>query len=239
MSFDMESIIVDELVQDIVQGKFQADSQLPSENELAGHYKVPRITVRNAYLKLEDMGYIYSKQGKGRFLKKKRQQIELMLTGKTSFTEKMEKLGHQLKTENVYCERITLNRKIYNRLQVKEKENVYRIGRLRILDGEPIALHISYVSESVFPEIATVGSQISSMFQYYRQCGYTNFDSSKSVLSIAFPTAKERELLQCHSLVPLLMIESDCIHQETGKVLESTKILYRGDAFTYDISTDL
>lgn len=238
MAFEMESIIVDELIQDIVQGQFKANSQLPSENELAGKYKVPRITVRNAYLKLEDMGYIYSKQGKGRFLKNKRQQIELMLTGKTSFTEKMEKLGHQLKTENVYFEEITFNSKIYARLHVSEEEEVYRIGRLRILDGEPIALHISYVAQSVFPDIASVGPHISSMFQYYRQNGYTDFESSKSVLSISFPTAAERELLQCHSLVPLIMIESDCVHSESGKVLECTKILYRGDAFTYDISAD-
>lgn len=238
MSFEVESIIVDDLIQDIVKGKFQADSQLPSENELASKYEVPRITVRNAYLKLEDMGYIYSKQGKGRFLKNKQQQIELMLTGKTSFTEKMKQLGRQLKTENVYCEEIPFNRKIFERLHVGEEEKVYRIGRLRILDGEPIALHISYVAQSVFPDISTVGTKISSMFQYYRQCGYSDFESSKSVLSVSFPTAAERKLLQCHSLVPLIMIESDCVHLITRQVLECTKILYRGDAFTYNLSVN-
>jgi GntR family transcriptional regulator len=238
MSVEMESLIVDELIQDIVQGKFPAEGQLPSENELAQQYQVPRITVRNAYLKLEDMGYIYSKQGKGRFLKKKRQQIELFLSGKTSFTEKMEKLGYHLETKNVFCEKISFDPRVYERLHVNEEAIVYRIGRLRILDGDPIALHISYVAHSVFPEIATVGSQISSMFQYYHQCGYTDFDSSKTLLSISFPTATERALLQCHSLVPLLLIETDCMDQKTGQVLECTKILYRGDSFTYDISAD-
>jgi len=233
----MESLIVDDLVQLIVQGKFQEDEQLPSENELAQQYQVPRITVRNAYLKLEDRGYIYSKQGKGRFLKKKRQQIELILTGKTSFSNKMKDLGYQLETQNLYCEKIDFNPKVYGRLQIDKEEVVYKIGRLRILDGDPIALHISFVSQSLFPEIVKVGPRITSMFQYYHQCGYDHFDSKKSVLSISFPTALEREMLQCQSLVPLLMIETDCLDQETGKVLEFTKVLYRGDAFTYDIST--
>lgn len=232
----MESIILDNLVQAITEERYSEDNQLPSENELAQHYHVPRIMVRNAYLKLEDMGYIYSKQGKGRFLKKKRQQIELVLTGKTSFTEKMKDLGYQLETKNLYCERIPLQPKIYERLQMDQEAAVYKIGRVRVLDGEPIALHISYISNAQFPTIEKDGPTITSIFDYYRHCGFSDFDSTKSVLSISFPTAAEREILQCNALVPLLMIETDCFDKQSGKILEFTKVLYRSDAFTYDIT---
>jgi GntR family transcriptional regulator len=234
----MESIILDDLVQAITEGRYLEEEQLPSENELAQHYQIPRIMVRNAYIKLEDMGYIYSKQGKGRFLKKKRKQIELVLTGRTSFTEKMKNLGYPLETKNLYCEPIHYHADIYERLQIDKKETVYKIGRVRILDGEPIALHISYLSSTQFPNIEKDGSSITSIFDYYRNCGFSEFGSTKSVLSISFPTTTQREILQCNALVPLLIIETDCFDKRTDKVLEFTRVLYRSDSFTYDITAD-
>ena len=135
----VESIIIDDIIQDIVLGKYKANDQFPSENELADHYQVPRIKVRNAYLKLEDMGYIYSQQGKGRFLKPKLRQIELHLAGSSSFSEKMKDAGYELETKNLGCEKIAYDPKIYAKLQVKQEDEVFKISRLRIIDGQPIS----------------------------------------------------------------------------------------------------
>lgn len=52
---DVEQMIVDDLLKSIMQDQFQENERLPSENELANLYKVPRIKIRNALLKLEEM----------------------------------------------------------------------------------------------------------------------------------------------------------------------------------------
>jgi len=233
-----ESLIIDDILQDIVQGKYKANDQFPSENELANHYQVPRIKVRNAYLKLEDMGYIYSQQGKGRFLKPKLQQIELHLSGSSSFSEKMKRAGYELETKNIGCEKIVYDPKIYANLQVGQDEEVFKISRLRIIDGQPLALHISYVAKSVFPQIEIEGNSIQSMFFYYADKGFTDFFSSKSYVSISFPTSVERSLLECTSLVPLFILQSDCVDAKQKNVLEYTKIIYRSDSFTYVIANE-
>jgi len=95
--------IIDDMMQQIVSKNIKPGAKLPSENELADKYHVPRITVRSALVKLEERGIVYSVQGKGRYLREKSKQIQLHLTGKTSFTEKMKQLGYDLKTENIYC----------------------------------------------------------------------------------------------------------------------------------------
>lgn len=225
-------------MQQINLKSFVPGEKLPSENELADKYKVPRMTVRNALVKLEERGYIYSKQGKGRFLKKESKQIQLHLTGRTSFTEKMEQAGYNLETININCERIEYDEHLYGILNVSESEAVYKISRLRLIDDEPIAIHSSYVSESIFPNIAMEGSRIGSMFAYYRSNGYMEFASRKTLLSIAFPTSKEQQILSCKSLVPLIIVESDCIDARNGNVLEHTRIVYRSDKFKYDITMD-
>ena len=238
ISLDMEAQIIDDIMERIVSRSIEHGKKLPSENELAKRYKVPRMTVRNALTKLEERGYIYSKQGKGRYLKEESMQIQLHLTGKTSFTDKMKQAGYKLKTENIVCEKIPYNEQTYNRLNMEETEEVYKVGRIRYINGEPIAIHYSFVSKKMFPQITEDGPKIESMFAYYRELGYKEFTSKKSLLSITFPTSDEQQLLSCKSMVPLIVVENDCIDVATNEVLEHTKILYRSDKFKYDISMD-
>ncbi len=238
MAEQIELMIIDDLIQEIVQGDYKPNDQFPSENELADHYRVPRIKVRNAFLKLEDMGYLYSKQGKGRFLKPKPRQIELHLIGSSSFSEKMKQAGYDLETQNLGCEKIAYDPKIYDNLNLQQHEEVFKISRLRIIDGVPIALHISYVAKSVFPQIEHEGASIQSMFAYYAEQGYSGFLSSKSHVSISFPTSVERSLFDCAPLVPLFVLQSDCIDANQLNVLEYTKIIYRSDSFTYVIAAE-
>ncbi|AQU80787.1 GntR family transcriptional regulator [Planococcus sp. S3-L1] len=236
MSVNKETQILDELMEKITLKKFVAGEKLPSENELANWYGVPRMTVRAALTKLEERGFIFSKQGKGRFLKEKSTLIKLHLTGKVSFTEKMQQAGYDLKTRLIRCEEAPYEEKIYNLLECESTDKVYKVSRIRIIGGQPIAIHHSFVSEKIFSEIATEGPHIRSMFAYYRQHGYSEFVDSNTLLSISFPTSAEQQLLLCKSMVPLLLVENDCIDEKTGKVLEHTKILYRSDKFTYDIT---
>ncbi|WP_336497410.1 GntR family transcriptional regulator [Psychrobacillus sp. FJAT-51614] len=234
----METQIIDDIMYRIVSRSMEHGEKLPSENELATKYKVPRMTVRNALTKLEERGYIYSKQGKGRYLKEEAMQIQLHLTGKTSFTDKMKQAGYELKTENFVCEKIDYNEQIYKILNLNKEESVFKVARIRYINEEPIAIHSSFVSETMFPRIAEDGPNIESMFAYYRNLGYKEFTSKKSLLSITFPTSNEQKLLSCKSMVPLIVVESDCIDVASNKVLEHTKILYRSDKFKYDITME-
>ncbi|RDW15852.1 GntR family transcriptional regulator [Oceanobacillus arenosus] len=229
---------MDDMMDRIVKRKLSPGEKLPSENELADEYRVPRMTVRNALTKFEERGYIYSKQGKGRYVKEASIPIQLSLTGRISFTDKMNQMGYDLMTSNIYCEKMDYEMEVYQKLNADEHDSVYRIGRLRYINGEPIAIHNSYVNESSFPEIKEDGPEIESMFAYYRKQGFSDFTSRKTMLSITFPTSKEQQLLSCKSMVPLIKVESDCIDIESKQVLEHTKILYRSDKFKYDITMD-
>ncbi|MDR3599245.1 MAG: GntR family transcriptional regulator [Desulfosporosinus sp.] len=233
MSNEME--ILDKLVSLIVSGKYNAHDKLPSENEIADQYKVPRITARKAYERLEELGYIYKKQGKGSYVKDRYRQIELVLTGDVSFSQKMIEKGYNFQSETIFCKEISYNKKIYDSLETAEEDKIFKVGRLRYIDQQPIALHISYVAKSVFSDIEVVGMNITSMFKYYNSKGYTEFCSKPSILSVSFPTKSQRKLLNCPSLIPLLVLESGCTDKKTGTVLEYLKIFYRSDCFSYVI----
>ncbi|KPU46292.1 mannosyl-D-glycerate transport/metabolism system repressor MngR [Oxobacter pfennigii] len=233
MRENIETLIVDDFMAQITEGRYKAHDKFPSENEMVDIYKVPRIIIRKAYARLEEMGYMYSIQGKGRYFKEKQEQIDLILSGKESFSKKMKDKGFELISKNMFCEKISYDQRIYDELKAHKKDKVYKIGRLRIVDKRPIALHISYVAKSLFSDIHMEGKDIISMFDYYKQKGYEKFDSTKSILSVSFPTTEEKNMLECANLVPILVLETNCIDSSTQKILEYTNILYRSDSFKY------
>jgi len=231
----MDDLIREKILQAILEGYYKWGEKLPSENQLAEEFLVPRMTVRKALLMLEDMGYVYSHQGKGRYLREKQARIPLNLTGEESFTEKLTREGYNLKTNTLSYKEILWNEKIARQIQASREDTIYRIERLRLLDGKPVAIHTSYLKESLFPDISIAGDSISSLYAYFKAHGFRSFYSSKSLVSISLPTMDEQNLLGCPPLVPLLVLESDSRDAATGTILQSTRILYRSDAFQYEI----
>lgn len=60
--------VYNQLYQDLIDGVYEKDSLLPSENILAAAYKVSRNTLRQALTILTQDGFIYKRQGKGTFV---------------------------------------------------------------------------------------------------------------------------------------------------------------------------
>ena len=230
-----KTVLVDRLISEIRKGNYQPNDKLPSENELADRFKVPRIVVRKAYERMQELGYIFSKQGKGSFVQNQKLQIPLILTGDVSFSEKMRELKYDFKTINLSCEKINYDSTTYHSLNAHHDDVVYKISRVRVVADCPIAVHTSFLAQSVFEHIESEGAGITSVFHYFRQQGYSDFEPMRTQLSVVFPNEAERDLLKCPSLVPLLLLESGCVDKKTGTVLEYSKITYRSDCFTYVI----
>lgn len=229
--------IVEDIIDDIEFGVYHADSQLPSENDLAKEYQLSRHDVRLAYDRLQNRGIIYTIPGVGRFVKANQKKILIELQGNTSFTEKMKQQGHALTTDLIDINIVEGGRSIFKAF-TNTAGQVVRIARLRIIDGEEAALHTSYISTETFGDILEVGNDLRSMYAYYRAHGFEDFYHETSVLYATLPSDYEREVLKCPSLVPVLVLETTCYDKATHQLVEISKIIYRSDRFVYGISKD-
>jgi GntR family transcriptional regulator len=225
--------IIDYLLVQMIEDVLKSGDKLPAESDMSERFRTTRINVRKAMERLIEMGYIEFQKNKGYFVKPKRKKLDLTMNGNESFSMKMKAMFMDYKSMNLGCEVIPYNQRIWTRLGIDKEQHVYQISRLRWIQNEPIALHVSYVSDYVFKSISSEGHDIESMFDYYISQGHRAFTSRQSILSISFPTLAEQKLFQCSGLIPLLMVETDCVDQVTGQVLEMTKILYKGDSFKY------
>lgn len=226
--------IVDVLINEFQHNKYAKDEKMPSENKMAARFQVPRSEIRKAYARLKEMGYIYAMQGYGSFFSGKRKRIRLLMNDE-SFSRKMTSMGLDYQSKTIGCKQIGGGSLIHTMLDIPYDEPVYKISRLRIINGEPAAIHISYLPERLFPTISQDGSTISSVYDYLHTCGYTDLKTENTQLAVAAPSKKERALLELQGYASCLVLTCKCLDQQSGAIVEIARTVYRSDRFIFEL----
>lgn len=225
--------IVDLIIQEFREDKYKKGEKMPSENKMAARFCVTRSEIRRAYDRLKELGYIYSMQGYGSFFSGKRDKIRLLMNDSQGFSQKMKSLGVAFETKNLGIQKIRDDSLIHDMLGVSRDETVYKLTRLRYLEGEPAAIHISYLAEDLFPQLKEDGPHIQSLHDYMRSCGYLHFKNDNSQVIVCPPTKKERSLLDIKGYASGLVLTSKCINETSNIVLEIERTIYRSDKFIF------
>lgn len=128
---------------EIQQGHLKPDEKLPSEHDLCAKFGVSRITVRRALQTLESSQLIYRCQGVGSFVGSGKTSQPLVRF--TDFMEDMRRAGLKGTSRVIQAIIEPAEGDVAERLQVKEGLKVYRLDRLRLGDGDPVAFDITYL----------------------------------------------------------------------------------------------
>lgn len=226
--------IADTLIKEFKQDVYRKGEKMPSENKMAVRFGVTRIEIRKAYEKLKELGYVYSMQGYGSFFSGKREKIKLFMNDQ-SFSQKMASLNLPLETRNIGCQKVQEDSLIHNMLKVPSIENIYKITRLRLMYGEPIAIHISYLPEGLFPSLSEDASNLTSVYDYMHNCGYTDLFCDNTQLTVSSLSKKERNLLDIQGYASSLVLTCRCISKSTDTVVEIARTIYRSDKFIFEL----
>lgn len=127
----------------IVDGTWQPGDKLPSETELIERHDVSRITARRALSELVQDGLIYREQGRGSFVA--HPTIEQALVRIISFTEDMRRRGFEPGTRVLSADLRPAPAEIASKLGIDPGEELARLERLRLADGEPMSLEVSHL----------------------------------------------------------------------------------------------
>lgn len=126
-------------LRDLIESRCYAQGdRLPSEKELQERFRVSRITVRRALQTLEADGLIFRRQGVGSFAADAR--LRQGLVRLTDFSEDMVQAGLEPASRILFQGREGASAKIAGCLNLKEGAPCLRLDRLRLGNGEPIAL---------------------------------------------------------------------------------------------------
>jgi GntR family transcriptional regulator, N-acetylglucosamine utilization regulator len=125
-------------------GEWKPGDLIPSERELSETYGISRMTTRQAITDLVNEGVFYREQGKGTFVT--RHKITQQLMRLTGFTEDIRARGQQPSTKVLSVEMQPANEVIAEKLRVDAGQLVFCIQRLRLADGEPLAIEHSHIN---------------------------------------------------------------------------------------------
>jgi GntR family transcriptional regulator len=111
---------------------------LPPESELINTYQVSRTTVRQVLDMLVNEGLIYRQRGRGTFVAQPT--VEQAMVRIVSFEEDMRQRGLTASTKVLSSQLLPAPKEIADLLQIEPGEELARLERLRLADGEPMSV---------------------------------------------------------------------------------------------------
>ncbi|MGI6109842.1 MAG: GntR family transcriptional regulator [Eubacteriaceae bacterium] len=141
--------IVEDLVRNIQQGKYDETRKLPREEDLIDIYGVSRSTVRKAISVLVTQGYVYQVQGSGIFLRATSGEDYISLERLKGLTRDFP--DRKIESRVIHLEIQEAGEEMGKRLGIKPEELVYYVKRVRVMDDEPFTVESSYYPKTVIP----------------------------------------------------------------------------------------
>ncbi len=219
--------IEERLTEAIAAGDLRPGDRLPPERELSEKLGVSRMTLRQALESLERRGLVRRAVGRrgGTFVAEPK--IERDLTALAGLTQQLARQGHQAGARVVSAQEGPSGQRTASALGLTVGEPVFEVVRLRLSDGQPLALERSLFPSSRFPGLLGKpldGSLYELLEREYGAAPRRAVERLEPVVAVA-PAA---ELLGVRPGAPLLMVERTAYDAE-GAPLEFARDLFRGD----------
>lgn len=216
-------------IEDAVRsGLINPGDALPSERDIAATAEVSRVTVRKAVQHLVADGILIQRHGSGTFVAPTVQRVEQSLSSLTSFTEDMARRGMTLSSQ-------WLDRGLYDPsneetiiLGLGAGEKVARIARLRIANGNPLAIERASLSATVLHDPDAIAH---SLYAKLDQTGNRPVRAIQRIAAVNLGR-HDAELLDVAPGAASLRIERTS-YLASGRIVEFTRSIYRGDAYDF------
>lgn len=215
--------------QQIENGLLKEEEVIPSEREFAERFQISRMTVRQAINNLVADGYLNRKKGRGTFVSKKK--VEQELQGMTSFTEDMLSRGMKPSSKLLSFKIIQADKKTALDLKINENDPIYKIKRIRLADGAPMALETAYVPVNIVPGLTEENSNL-SLYQYIEENLSLSISEATQEIEASIADVHTAEPLGIEEGEPILFIVRIAYLQD-GTPFELVKSSFRADRYRF------
>ena len=202
-------------------------SPVPPERELAQHYGTSRTTVRQALAELVVEGKLLRLQGKGTFVAtpKVAQVLEL-----TSYTEDMRAHGLRPRTVILDTGYMAAGEELAGFLGIRAGGRALRAHRLRLADGEPMSIDVSYLPARRFPGLRKNLKKNSSLYETLATAYGVELAEAEETIETVLAGPEDARLLGVDVGLPLLLVSRHSF-DPAGSPVEWAQSWYRGDRY--------
>jgi len=212
----------------ITRGEWKPGDLIPAESELIEQYGVSRITVRQVLDMLVREGLIYRQRGRGSFVA--HPTVEQVLQRLVSFTDDMRQRGFAPTTQTLSSGLLPAPEDIAKQLQVEQGEELAKIERVRLADGEPMSVEEAYLVHRIVPGILDKDFVNDPLREVIERHYNIRWERARQVIRAINASRELAATLSVRPNAALLFIERVSFSQG-GVPVEFLRIYHRGDRY--------
>lgn len=222
--------IYENIREQIVNHKLKANTYLAGEFELMKIYDASRDTVRKALNLLANNGYIHKEKGKGSLILDN-SMINFPVSGLTSYKElEQSKL---IGSSHTYVKEFVMMKADdeMKQLLYMEDGEVFKVVRVREIDGEKIILDTDYLKADIVKGLEVKHAQ-DSLYDYIENELGLRVSFARKEITVIPATQEEKELLDMKDFDLLVCVRS-FTYLEDATLFEYTISKHRPDKFRF------
>jgi GntR family transcriptional regulator len=216
------------IIDKIRNGALKPGARIASQRDLSEEFAMSHMTVRRALNELLNAGIIYTIPGKGMYVSSEK--VEAESSPFVSFSDEMQRRGLQSSSKVIEATVVVTNMALAQIFKLEIGSQLYLLHRLRLADGEAIALQKAYLPYARFPELLKHDFSVESLYTVLRQDYGVAFTRSTYAIEAALAEEWEAKQLKL-SLPSALLITEQITEEEDGTVIEHARSIYRADRY--------
>jgi GntR family transcriptional regulator len=222
--------IKEDLALQVRFGQWRPDDGIPSEAELCRHYGVSRGTVRRAIADLVQQGVIHRLQGRGSFVSKPKMQGSVL----GSYRLYLKDTSLDAQSRVLRCRRSSPSPEVRRILGMAAGQKVYRLERIRFVQGVPISLQVSYLPADLCAGLERIDLSTETLYAALeRECGVT-FLRAEEFIEPAIADEYVARHLNIAVGSPVFLVERSS-YMCNDRLGEFRRAHMRGDLYRYRI----
>jgi GntR family transcriptional regulator len=215
----------------MIQERFSPGDLLPTQEELSKQLGASLITIKRALNELARDQVVESIRGRGTVVKGTA--ITDRRQGVSSWTDSVSGLGEQPQTGWIKIQREVPDSKIRHQLNLKARQPVVRLERLRLVGGKPICLMVNCLPAAKVPGLENIGLSEESLYQCLRKKFGIHLHRASETVRARKATAPEKKHLGKDASI-VLEIER-VTEDECGHSLEWARVVAHAERYTYQM----
>jgi GntR family transcriptional regulator len=217
--------IEEELAERIRTGMLRPGDRIPPERELAEQMQVSRMTVRQALGRLADRGLLVRERGRGTFVSEPK--LIQSLSRLNGFYDQMVRQGILPSSRLLSGEQVLASAAVAQVLDLRIAEPLYKVVRLRLGGGVPLALETSFFPARLVPGLLDYDLERHSIYRLMEHYDARPVRATQSLEPVPARDL-EAEALEVPPGSPVMLVERIAWDAQDRPV-EYAKDIYRGD----------
>lgn len=208
----------------IIRNGLKTDDKLPSERTMCEMWNLNRSTLRSAIRQLILEGKIYNKNGSGTYVS--REKLVRNLQDAKGFQQTAEAAGRQILTKVLDMCLCETSKDIGKKMKLPLGHKLWRLERVRYMDGIPVVLSVIYLDAERFPGVEQYDFSEQSLYRVLDE--HYGVRPKSGVEKLSITSCDEREAGYLETEVGAQVIfQSGLTMDEDDRIFECFKEITR------------